>query len=58
VFHICRCRLVYECPFCGGPNSWICPTVNSDEDANMCPSCLDRVADEYAQAWHAEETGD
>lgn len=34
---------------CALPN-WVCPTVNGDEDANLCEACLERIAQEM-QAW-------
>lgn len=44
--HTCYCGKVYLCSL---PN-WVCPTVNGDEDANLCEVCLERFAQEM-QAW-------
>lgn len=41
-FHTCRCGNEYPC---NSPN-WVCPTLNRDEDANMCDSCLDNWAED------------
>jgi hypothetical protein len=55
--HICRCKKEYDCPYCGTPESFICPTINEDEDANMCLECLDAMAAEY-QRYYLEEKND
>lgn len=41
--HTCRdCKNEYACRI---PN-WACPTVNGDEDGEMCDDCLDRFLHE------------
>lgn len=48
--HECiKCKVDYTCK---DPN-WLCPTVNDDEDRNMCPKCIDEFAEEY-QKWYDE----
>lgn len=37
--HTCYCGINYPCEFCGTPDAYICPTVNGDEDGNLCPEC-------------------
>jgi hypothetical protein len=44
--HLCRCGKTYDCPYCHTPNSFACPTINEDEDANMCDECLDKMVTE------------
>lgn len=36
--HTCYCGRVYECPYCGTPDSYICPTLN--EGGGSCEDCL------------------
>lgn len=50
IHHKCYCGLEYACPYCGTPEGYVCPTVNGDEDANMCSACMDKFAEEY-QSW-------
>lgn len=50
--HKCYCGLIYNCD---DPN-WMCPTINSDEQANMCPSCLDKTASDM-QKWFDDKRG-
>jgi hypothetical protein len=52
--HKCYCGVLYACPWCGTPDGYICPTVNSDEDANMCSDCLAKWEDEYTK-WYMEQ---
>lgn len=48
--HLCMvCGEDYECR---APN-WVCPTINDDEDRNMCDKCLEKMAVEM-QAWYDE----
>ena len=44
--HTCHCGKVYDCWWCFTQASYACPTLNDDEDANTCPECLIRIADE------------
>lgn len=44
-FHNCYCGKTYPCPY---PN-WVCPTLNGDEDGNMCDECLDKMAAEMEE---------
>lgn len=53
-YHRCRCGVDYECPWCGSDKSFICPTLNGDENANQCDECEARVTQEM-EAW---ERGD
>lgn len=43
--HTCYCGATYICEYCLTPNGFICPTVNEDEEANMCPSCLQKMVE-------------
>lgn len=52
--HKCYCGVEYECPWCGTSDGYICPTVNGDEDSNMCDDCLDKFAKDY-QEWYDKE---
>lgn len=55
--HKCYCGVFYACPYCDTPDGYICPTVNSDEDANLCSACYDKaVAD--MEAYYYDRGGD
>lgn len=52
-FHRCFCGVDYECPWCYTKSSFICPTLNGDEDGNMCDDCLKKAAEDmeaYAES--------
>jgi hypothetical protein len=40
--HTCYCGKEYSCSY---PN-FACPTLNEDEDANMCETCYEKHAEE------------
>jgi hypothetical protein len=52
--HCVVCKSDYNCPYCHTPQSFICPTLNDDEDANMCDACLDKAAEDM-QKWADEQ---
>ena len=54
VTHKCYCGKDYECPYCFTPESYICPTLNGDEDANMCDPCMNKFAEDYQRAFDEE----
>ncbi len=47
--HTCYCGKVYECPWCLTPQSFICPTLNGDENGNVCDECLEKFAVEMQE---------
>lgn len=52
--NMCR-LLLHQCNMCGIQYSctlpnWVCPTLNNDEDGDMCELCLEKVNQEY-EAW-------
>lgn len=52
--HKCYCGTEYDCI---DPN-WLCPTNNDDEEANLCPTCLERQANEYEEWYYSQEPED
>ena len=54
MLHKCYCGIDYECPWCGTPEGFICPTVNCDEDAYMCDACIEKFAADYQKAFDEE----
>lgn len=45
--HTCTiCKDLYPCAL---PN-WSCSTMNDDEDADLCPTCLDKIGQDM-QIW-------
>lgn len=43
----CVCSEDYDCTPCTENIKWACSTVNGDEDALTCDSCLDQMAEEF-----------
>ena len=56
--HRCYCGVEYDCPYCHTRDSYICPTLNDDEDGNMCDACLvDAATDMQAALDEFEDEG-
>lgn len=45
----CVCSEDYDCTPCTENLKWTCSTVNGDEDALMCDSCLDEMAGDFLE---------
>lgn len=52
--HECYCKVNYECT---DPN-WLCPTINGDEESNLCPECLDREIKEMEKYYDLDGESD
>lgn len=50
VTHQClSCGEAYPCPYCHTNSSFVCSTLNADEDRNMCDECLARFNKAYQE---------
>lgn len=52
IYHQCRyCKNQYECAL----ENYICPTINHDEDMEMCDLCRAREAESFRKALERNE---
>lgn len=49
--HKCYCGVVYFC----NDEDFVCPTLNEDEEANLCPECLDREHQKLLEWYYGED---
>lgn len=50
--HKCYCGVTYPCH----DENFVCPTINGDEESNMCPKCLEKWEQEYADWYYSQDT--
>jgi hypothetical protein len=51
-FHTCKyCGNEYLCDL----KNWICPTINNDEDSEMCDDCRNKLEEELNRLTMEEE---
>jgi hypothetical protein len=54
-FHTCKqCEKQYQC----NEPDWICPTLNFDENSNMCKECEDEFVRDYLLMSNDKEEND
>jgi hypothetical protein len=47
IYHICKyCGNQYECTL----PEYVCPTINFDENEQMCPACEKQEAEDFRKA--------